>query len=284
MPLANVNDGSIVAGTAVSLSSTTPGSTIYYTLDGTTPSIINGRLYNKPIIINQSLTLRAIAVADGYYDSEIAEYEYKVVNTFVSVSSAVARAGDTAEVYVDASGLEGVERTEIVINFDSSVLQCVSYDVFDAYRDYVAHDVEASDDCVSIVFESDVGDIPDGRIMSIVLKVSEDAPEGESVIIPAVTFVCVGSENSSEGAGIDGKITVNNYLLGDADNDGKIGLSDVLIITQYVAGNENAIENILLEASDVDGDGDVDNDDAILISKYCVGWDVQFKKKSNLLA
>lgn len=275
MPVASVNGGSIVSGTAVSLSSSTPGTTIYYTLDGTTPSRTNGRLYKNPIIVQQSLTLKAIAVASGYYDSEIAEYEYNVVNTRVSVSSAVARAGDTAEVYVDVSGLEGAEWAGILVNFDPSVLQCVSYDVSDEYSGQDVQ-VNVEDELVSIICKNAEGKLPDGRLMSLVFKVSDDALEGESVIIPTITFVYVDGEGSCDGAGLDGKITINNYLLGDADNDGKIALSDVLIITQYVAGNEDAIENILLEASDVDGDGDVDNDDAILISKYCVGWDVQF--------
>lgn len=48
----------------VSLSSTTSGATIYYTLDGSTPSS-SSQQYQAPFLVDSNLTIKAIAVAAG---------------------------------------------------------------------------------------------------------------------------------------------------------------------------------------------------------------------------
>jgi len=52
------------------------GETIYYTLNGTTPSETNGTQYTVAIDIAETCALRAIAVKEGYSDSPVATYEY----------------------------------------------------------------------------------------------------------------------------------------------------------------------------------------------------------------
>lgn len=60
---------------AVTIESATAGAKIFYTLDGKTPSETNskGDLYTGAFRINQTVTIQAIAVCDGYLDSAIAE-------------------------------------------------------------------------------------------------------------------------------------------------------------------------------------------------------------------
>ena len=48
---------------------------IYYTLDGSTPTT-SSSVYNSSIILNQSCTVKAIAVVDGYEVSPVATYSY----------------------------------------------------------------------------------------------------------------------------------------------------------------------------------------------------------------
>lgn len=57
----------------ISIASSTKGSTIHYTLDGTTPTT-NSNVYSTPITLTQNCTVKAIAVAEGYLDSEVASY------------------------------------------------------------------------------------------------------------------------------------------------------------------------------------------------------------------
>jgi hypothetical protein len=55
----------------VTITDTTPGAAIYYTTDGTTPTAYSS-LYTEPFDVKINKTIKAIAIASGYPDSDIA--------------------------------------------------------------------------------------------------------------------------------------------------------------------------------------------------------------------
>jgi len=79
-PTANPPAGMVAAGTLVTLSTTTPGATIYYTTDGSDPSI--GSSVYDPIIIYIPLTVKAIAVKPGMTDSTVMTAQYTILNPY----------------------------------------------------------------------------------------------------------------------------------------------------------------------------------------------------------
>lgn len=58
-------------GHTATLSDTTPGSVLYYTLDGSVPTQ-NSTVYTHPILVSKGTTLSAITVAPGYPPSNVA--------------------------------------------------------------------------------------------------------------------------------------------------------------------------------------------------------------------
>lgn len=74
-PVANVASDTYSSTQTVSLSALA-GATIYYTVNGTTPSAANGAEYTTAISVAESCALRAIAVKEGSSNSEVATYEY----------------------------------------------------------------------------------------------------------------------------------------------------------------------------------------------------------------
>lgn len=60
--------GSYSDTTLVTISSSTPGASIYYTTDGSTPTVLSTP-YTAPVSVYETETLRAIAVHTGYVDS-----------------------------------------------------------------------------------------------------------------------------------------------------------------------------------------------------------------------
>lgn len=81
-PKANIASGTVVEkGTAITLTCETEGATIYYTLDGSCPcdNTDARKVYDgTPIIINETVTIKAMAMAPDMYESDVAEFTYLV--------------------------------------------------------------------------------------------------------------------------------------------------------------------------------------------------------------
>ena len=72
-PTITPNGGSFTGSQVVTLATTTPGATIYYTTDGSTPTTgSTSYTATGPFTLNASATVRAFAVATGHLDSAAA--------------------------------------------------------------------------------------------------------------------------------------------------------------------------------------------------------------------
>ena len=76
-PVSSKTEGSYKHGVIVRLSCKTKNATIYYTTDGSYPSIYSKR-YTGSIRLNQSTTIKAIAVKDGMEDSSLLTLDYYI--------------------------------------------------------------------------------------------------------------------------------------------------------------------------------------------------------------
>jgi beta-glucanase (GH16 family) len=59
----------------VSVGSATPGSKIYYTMDGSTPTT-SSQIFQAPMLVSSDLTVKAIATASGYATSAVASQSF----------------------------------------------------------------------------------------------------------------------------------------------------------------------------------------------------------------
>lgn len=76
-PTASVSGGQIPVGTQVTLSCATAGADIYYTTDGKAPTTASTK-YTGPIIVSESMTIKAIAIKDGMTGSNVLTESYSV--------------------------------------------------------------------------------------------------------------------------------------------------------------------------------------------------------------
>jgi uncharacterized repeat protein (TIGR03803 family) len=80
MPSFSPSAGTYTSSQTVTISDTTSGATIYYTNDGSTPTI-DSEVYNGPITVNSTETIKAIAAAPNYLSSAVASATYTITLT-----------------------------------------------------------------------------------------------------------------------------------------------------------------------------------------------------------
>ncbi len=71
----------------VSISTTTPGASIRYTTDGSTPSETVGTLYTGPISVSSTTVIRALAYRAGWESTNIDTHSYLLLNDVITQSS-----------------------------------------------------------------------------------------------------------------------------------------------------------------------------------------------------
>ncbi len=89
-PVFSPPGGTYTSPQVVKITDTTPGATIYYTTNGSTPTA-RSTPYKGPILVSTTETIKAIAVAAGYTNSAVASATY----TFMVASPVFSPAGGT---------------------------------------------------------------------------------------------------------------------------------------------------------------------------------------------
>jgi hypothetical protein len=98
------------------MTTNTPEATIYYTTDGTVPTT-SANIYEEPIPLTADVTIRAIAVRQGWTASEVSVFEF-VAAEYTVATPLVSRSGDyltissttpDARFYYNTTGLQATE-------------------------------------------------------------------------------------------------------------------------------------------------------------------------------
>ncbi|MGN7493736.1 S-layer homology domain-containing protein [Paenibacillus sp. SAF-054] len=128
-PSANPAGGSVAYGTTVTLNTSEPGASIYYTTDGSTPTD-SSTLYSSPIVVTGDMTIKAFAVKSGLAGSEVMSEHYTILapqlspatgnfdkntSTQTDVTTTIIWNGDTLE-NISLGGTELVEDTDYSVS------------------------------------------------------------------------------------------------------------------------------------------------------------------------
>ena len=97
--------GTFATTQSVTISTLTDGATIYYTVDGTEPTP-QSTAFTEPITVSQTTTIKAIAVKEGYDNSEVVSATYEIL--------AIEHAGTAADPYTVADARLAIESGSVI--------------------------------------------------------------------------------------------------------------------------------------------------------------------------
>lgn len=137
---ASKESGLLQKGTMITLSADEEDAEIYYTIDGSTPTI-NSFRYTEPVVIDKNLTLKAIAFHEDYNTSEVLIKNYEVTSLkvveiyptitmkehdvpFVKFNSTISKGKNFEKIKVSTTSVDNAIENLIVSN---NILYIIPY-------------------------------------------------------------------------------------------------------------------------------------------------------------
>ena len=129
---------------------------------------------------------------------------------------------------------------------------------------------------VKMIWFSTDNDSSNGKIATLTFTVPDNTPEGIYNI--SANVANNGASNSAleyiQFQTVDGSIMVIDAVIGDTTGDNSVDIRDVILLAQYCAEWDSALDTVNPASADTNGDGSVDIRDVILLAQYCAGYDV----------
>jgi hypothetical protein len=115
------------SGTVVTLRSETAGAAIYYTTDGTEPTVDSLR-FGSSILVTGDVTIRAVAVKDGCRNSEVTELSYTVPasvtkDAVISLGAVSGRAGELLSLPAYIFAEDAVTEFRFTLRYDPALFE-----------------------------------------------------------------------------------------------------------------------------------------------------------------
>ena len=196
-----------------------------------------------------------------------------------------ATPGDTIEVNVFLKNNPGIVSAKLNFNFDEklTLIEAINGDAFSTLTyippKQLSNGVSIKNSCQFAWqgFDIDDKDITDGKIITLVFAVSENAQIDETLKISISTTQgnVVDKNLNRIMLSAEKNIKVLDYLPGDVNGDGNINMLDTVSISRYIVDNKvtdpNGYNITLNErAANVNDDSSINMLDVVLLCRYIV--------------
>ncbi len=187
------------------------------------------------------------------------------------VESAQGKAGDTVVVKVKIKDNPGIVSFKVDLAFDSGVLELVSMEEGDFAGTVFGKDLTVNPVPMNWFDGVSSNNMTNGTLAILTFRIMDNAGIGQTPI--TLTFdednVFDSENHNSPFAVENGWVEITEYILGDANEDGKVNNKDLVAIQRYINSWGNSI-NLL--AADYNEDGKINNKDLVAIQRFINGW------------
>ena len=198
----------------------------------------------------------------------------------MTASAQTVRRGDTVTVTVDLAQNPGLAGMTLSLGYDADVLTLTDVQaggMFETGNLTIGGNLAAQpfnilwDDATSHEVHAETG-----TLLTLTFVVKDTAVAGDTTI--TMTYDADGTfdvDLQNVPVIITGAmLMIDTHLPGDVDDDGEVGLADVIALTRFLAGGWHV--TVKAENCDVNADDSVDLKDVILIRRFLAGgWDVE---------
>lgn len=122
----------------------------------------------------------------------------------------------------------------------------------------------------------------DGEVALVTLNISSDIDEGDYPIVLKNIVISDAAANSYEVDYVKSTLAISSYTIGDANNDGKINVSDFSAIAGYIMGNPPV--KFVEKAADVNADTKINVSDLTGVATIILYGSLNQPSKSRLRA
>lgn len=213
---------------------------------------------------------------DGTYTNVIrssvvvAQYEEYLVPQY-AVSNVNGRKSTDIVVNISIHNNPGLTKAGIDFTYDETILELVSVENGTVMA---GDDVTFTVDGNSVTWASTNVYSGNGVMLVLNLRIKDTAETGDTAQITIAATENAGADAEAvEFETIDGNVTVNNFMLGDVNNDGLVNTGDVLFILRYLADDDITID---LTAADINGNGSITTADATYLLRHIAGHDIEY--------
>ncbi len=257
-PTFSVAEGTYASAQSVEISSTTADATMYYTTNGDTPTV-SSTLYTGAVDVDQSMTLKAIAVKKGLQNSEIARVDYVIQGESgitvedlpdYSVSIQLPAGWDTGTVVTGAGG------TVIVSVTPTPAEGAVTYTWYLDGSEMKNNAGTTASSMNAFTFGLDGYDVPlESGPHVLTVEVTEGSMifSDQKVIVSSTTGTVDTIDNPYEVGNIGpsgGYIFYDDAIGFDLDSDGTIEVNEKYLLSEGVRFLEAAPADVVLGESD----------------------------------
>jgi len=200
-----------------------------------------------------------------------AEYKdiiFPIDGATVSFGEYKVKKGGTVSVTVSIENNPGIAIASITLDYDKNVFTLKSVENGEIF--------ETLDAGVNLLWSADGDCEGDGVLATLTFEVNENAEEKDYILSARVNESYNEDYENVNLAVSDGKITVYDFVYGDANGDDVISALDVLLLRKYVANYDystGASTVTVYAGADANGDGSVNAIDVLLMRKYIANYD-----------
>jgi hypothetical protein len=186
----------------------------------------------------------------------------------LGVTNAAAKAGGTVTVSVQVKNNPGIKGISAVVDYDSTVLQLVSASGKISTGTWEIDTIAADN---AVLWYSDTAFTADGDIMTLTFRVKDSAKAGTTAV--SLKFGAWDSVSDVNGNDIEGfsvvagTVTIGDRTPGDVNGDGKVNISDVVRLAEYVKARGTGVQ-VVSGSTDINGDGKVNISDVVRLAEY----------------